>query len=894
MPKALTSNTRLQKFAASYQPIFLLGIDRDNPDTGASPIYICSWSGSYTIDGNVYVDRIMKMSDVRMAIPPGGGLAIVSDCILEIQNPENGGGRYSDMLDLYDLENDAITFSVVLANGSEVAADILTIFSGQIQDIDITTEILRLTSKDGSRSTLKTIPQDLADLLEFQNVPIDNVNTPLPVPFGDLNVEPWNATNAPVQLAPCVCVDFSGQYTPGRLNKTYGQPYVFYRTAGYYGKILDYTQAGAFFLIDSAARLTKIPPIRALATNDVTTFALAMDGQTATGATLANGSNLDLAFRGCPKIGTVTAISVVITASGGFNYTISKTGESNLTGSGSGNTTVSLASWDFSSNWDFELIELRIDGTGVAGIYEVTLDVAFLEQESGDRLAFPVFQAVVGYADVAAQYQDGAVINTANLRLVHPLDLAVAMFRDRRTGMRMPTAQIYTANLATERAKTASWRFDFSLTSALDERGLDEFLRQGKIRAFRTYDNLWKFSIFDKSDAPSHTFFDQTSITVQNPAAPPNEQRSTFKLSRTPLSQIYNEFVMEYGWDAALGVFTKILIESPYYRSTGTGEIIPVTGTTGFIYNATATFIADGIQVGYRVFQVRDRGYVVTAIPDENTLTIAVDGAGTMGSRTDTYYVGPNFNFQCFRSVARYKLTQRMPNLQSRYVWDDDTAQEMVDDAVGYWSTRRYNSSFRVPYNDAPDAELGDLVVVDHPDIPPRKRPVLMTVLTGPVLASDTVLPVDPDAGRLIREDDYMVLMPPAASGGLHIEIIHVTAVNVSGATITVTRAQAGTLARAWSVGDELSRTITKWEIVQLLPIPGDMGPESRHGGPEIEITARETPRHYTPVGKAAPNNTPTFTSCTAEQIAKSGFATWPDETANWLDEESALSYARN
>lgn len=889
MAKDLTgTNVAAQKDLDYYRPAWLLELVRDHPETGESIYRISSTSGPYAIGGNTYKDLVLETGDVRIYMTPGGGLALVSDWALAILNPADppSNRRASDMLDDYFLENDEIRYSLVFRDGSEGAADILRMFTGLVQNPRIRTKRFTLSAKDGSKNTLRDVPQEFLDRVAFPDAPLNVQDLPYPVPFGNMNVEPFNTDGDNPALAAALCVDvFESKYTAGLYCKTYGQPYVFYRSARIYGRIEDYTQTGAFFTIDTPSRFISILPMRAHTSNDVTTWKNAADRKSATSVTLSSGDNLDLRMRGVPKLGTVTSGTnpvIVIQGSGAnVGYTISKVGETNITGTTTSfPETIDLSSWDFSSDWDFENVIVAIDGPGASSttIWTVTLDLTFDETETGDKLAFPVFQSVTGYQDVAAQYQDGAVIVSANQLLRNPIYQANALMRDKSTGMRMEIAEIETSNLVAEVAKISDWYFDFDLTSEQTREAFSSMLRQGKIRLFRTFDNKWKFTVFDETDDPVAAFFDDTNIAVKNPAAAPQDRESSFDLYLSPLNEVYNEIVVDYGWNPALAVFTKQTVATHHYTLTGTATLDSSAGT---LTDASATFQTDGVQVGHKVFVIRDKLYQIDSVDSEIQLTISsvVVGAG-ISNRSDTYYLGPNYDFNCHRSLLKYKQPKRL-HIQSQYIQDDGTAEKLLQYLIDYFSQRRYMAKFKTWLN-AVDVEVGDLVVVDSSDLPPRKRPAALGTIGATVTKAATTVTLSGSGAALVRTDDRLVVKPGGTK--LYREMWKATDQDPGAGTIDVTRGYSGTLARPWSVGDEVQRVITKWEVVEMRIIRGTN---------EIEITVRETPRHYTPVGHAAPSGTPDFASATAVERAAYGFACYPNGEASWLDEDSSISFAR-
>ena len=877
------TNILVQKEQSSYRPCWLVTLNRDHPERGTSALRWCSWTNRYTIGGNTYTDRLQSLGDLRLTVNPSGGLASVSDWFLRVINPLGpGNGRLSDMLEDYYLENDDIQLQLVFRTGIETSGDILTIFEGAVQDPTVTTEILELFCKDGTRATLKPIPQEVADFVRFPNMPLDNVNRPLPLVIGSMNTEPFNTSGSRPILAPCINTNlFTNEYSPGLLCKTYGNLYTFYRTAKMWAKVTSITQTGAFVTIDSSARYTQIRPIRPASGNDVTGWEVVLNGDQSDGVTVGNGDNLDFQMRGAPVLGTITAITLEIQATTAtFDYTLTKTGESNISDTGvTGDQSIDISGWD-NTAWDFEQMEVQIDVTVAGTIDDIYLAVTFDERETGDQLAFPIFQAVTGYQDVASQYQDGSAIVSANQLLEHPVHVTQLLMRDKRTGMRISTDELHLTNLAAEVAKTSAWKFAFSMTEQLDVNDFGGLAEAGALRLFRNYDAKWKTSIFQATDAPVYAFLDATNIAVINPEPGDGENlRSSLRLFQTPMSEIYNEFQVRYGFDYALGDFTEALIASPHYLLTGTGTLDPNAQT---FTDSSATFQTDSVQVGYKVVVVRDTTYTITSVDSETQLSITPTAAGDdVGNRTDTYYLGPNTRMECVRSNLRYK-TIRRKTITLPHVQDTTTAQAILDRQIERFSSRRFMATFRTWMN-ACHIELTDLVLLDHGDLPPNKRPVQIGTLNGAATKAAGTLDMNGTGGLFARTGDYYVLRP--ADGGLEREVVTATAVDEDTQIVTVTRAFAGSISRAWPAGTIVDRIITKWEVIEIRPLPDSW---------EFEITVRETPRSYSPIGHAAPDATPNYADATAEQRLLYGFAVYANGEASWLDEDSANSYARD
>lgn len=163
------TNIFAQKEALANRPTYLVRLNRDHPDAEASPIHACTLTRQYVLNGITYEDIIAQggIGDVVSSIAPGGGIADIAEWSISLVNPDPDTERLSHMLDLFFLENQEIALEHVFRTGSETQADVLKIFIGQIQDPNNDTGTFSITSKDGSRATLKTIPQEVADPVEI-------------------------------------------------------------------------------------------------------------------------------------------------------------------------------------------------------------------------------------------------------------------------------------------------------------------------------------------------------------------------------------------------------------------------------------------------------------------------------------------------------------------------------------------------------------------------------------------------------------------------------------------------------------------------------------------------------------------------------------------------------
>lgn len=896
--KSLSGTTAAtEKDKTAYSLVFLCDLAMDAPGVpDATERY---GARKYTVGAQSYEDLLISISDLRMAMRPGGGIAQVSDVTLGINN----AGGESNFLDTYFLSNDEVDLYAIFVTGAEDTGDKIALFKGIVQDIDFDWETFTIRCADRSFQKYRKFPAETINFIDWPYVPFDNIQKPLPVPFGSLYNQPDNQTgDLRTALAPCICTNiYDQEYTSGRFLDSHSIPYVYYSAAKRYGRVVDYTQTGDFFTIDSNKRYVYLHPVRALATNDVSDHRLAWDLDSSTSATVGNGDNLDLQMGGCIKLGSVYSGSVLvwIFASGNYNYTVG-----GASGSAIGDKSVTLNHANYEDNWNFEELEVKIDGTvvtastlafvsatkkitdsanglavfktgatievsgstnndgtytivtgGVAAeivvsealtdegagasvtidteaeIEEIRLRVQFYEQESMERAGQEVYQSCNGYKDVASQYHDGGLVATGG-KLENPSHILEAIFRDRTWGMNRPVADINLSAFDDAATALSGWKFLFALTEKVDKPWIEEFCRQSKMRLFEDYAGETKVTVFDKTNA-CVGFFNNANIAVLNPDAPPPQQRSSFSLKKSQLSEIKNEIVLYYKRDP-IGNYAGFKAATGLFRLSGTAGAL--VASTGKFTDATATFETDGVKADdVLVCETVNTGFTVDAVDSETQLSVSAI-TGSVPDRTgEDYWIGPTLNYDCWLSQQRHK-TVNVLEIKSDLIHDDTTAGYLLDYLVEYFTIRPLLAEFATWFN-AVHLELGDLVYLNHDRLPAGKRAAPTSSLASAMNDSQTTAVVATGEGSRFAADDMILIGS---------EVMKVTGVSTD--TLTVTRAQANTVAVAHDSGATVSLLYVKWEVIELIP-RANLGRQTPE--PRIGLALRECPidlssgRHY-------------------------------------------------
>ena len=203
--KILSNDTRRIAVASHIRPVPLVAVSY-RADEGVRKLYLSGrdyWHG-----GHLYLGLIAQggLSDISYSLKGIGGIATLSSATLRLVNAtDNPNLPLSAMLKDYTLINQDVTIDYLF----EPATETIRIFSGKIQEVSVTRQGISLTIQNTTFDQLQSVPAHLASLAEFPNLPIENLERPLPVVFGHLNTPPANnRATKDVLLAPSMELDF--------------------------------------------------------------------------------------------------------------------------------------------------------------------------------------------------------------------------------------------------------------------------------------------------------------------------------------------------------------------------------------------------------------------------------------------------------------------------------------------------------------------------------------------------------------------------------------------------------------------------------------------------------------------------------------------------------------
>ena len=458
------------------------------------------------------------------------------------------------------------------------------------------------------------------------------------------------------------------------------------------------------------------------------------------------------------------------------------------------------SAWNFSSRFvEFDLSGQTnspfISYYGDFRVYEVWIVVGYQEASVASLTPTNVFQSIGGYEDQASHYRDGGVVNTAGATIRHPADILQVLLRDDLFGGNRPVADLDVDSFENVRALDRNLRFDFAVRQQMNTSNFSDFLFQAGMRLQQSRDGRFRLSAVDRTSRPVAYFGADEDIDLETDGA------STFSHQTTPVGGVKNSFFLRYGWNAALDAYTKAMIRSPAYTTTGTC-VITGSGATRTVTDGSATFRSDGVQVGYRFSLDAARTYEVASIPSESSLTIrqAAGGPAPANAGSATYFVGPGFDYRCYESSIRFAGTfplrgQGRP-IESRLIQDDYTARIFIERLVDYYTDTRSLVNFFTGYR-ATIVQAGDTILVDHPLMPADERPSKVGELSRAITVRTRIIDLR-SVTRTPANDTSLLLR-----GGGREEVLYKTSTR-SGTSWGVDRAQADTTSPAWPVGTDV------------------------------------------------------------------------------------------
>jgi len=862
----LTGTSALDvKHGDYHKAVWLVVVRADEPTGGEVPQYF--GTRTFVLNSKTYEDLLAGISIESTDLLLKGGLAHIANFEVRLRNE----GKLSQLQDNYFLENDDLEVYELFVDeiGGNDDADRIPIARGVIDQYPSDLNEWTLTVVDGSDRDMIHFPSRLVDLSSHPYAPLDALGKPLPVPFGIMEQGPYDDAGTSRFLARCRCVDiYLAKYTAGVHNKASSTPFQWFSQAKRLAEIVDYTISGQFFSVDTPKRKLLLRPVRTGGTNTISGWSGVADGKTATTIAALASDFLDIYFGGMQKVGSLNADPTVeIKATGAYDYTVKLGGTMIISGSDTNDASIPVAQTNWAEDWDFELLQLILDFTSSTTVGEIYLDVRFDDQSGIDaQAALEIFQKVQGFEDQTSKYADGGLITgVAGTVLENPVDQVQAFLRAKDL-LNRPIAEIDTASFTTARAKRTSWTFAFELLETIkDITWLDPLLQEAGLHLYKSVAGQWRIIARDKSVEPQHTLLDRWNIAVENPEDEYADYLPDFDLDRIKTRDLTNEFVVHAQLDRCSNEYNVLQIASSAYRITGPCS---VNGTTGRLNAPGQLFVSDDVVKGWNVYVDTDQGYEITLVVGEEDLDVTpLEGGQVQDSPAGTtFWLGPSLDPDVLRSRRRYKALNPLGRAsegfrdiggyESRFVADAATAQLMID----HW--KEFHGQLPLASKASTfighlDIEPGDVVWLDQPWLPEKKRPTDLTVLDGAITNSATTMKVTDDEVELLRVEDFVLLRGNPRQP----EIVKVTGIDGATDIATIERGTCGTKAYAHGDGTKVERVTVKWEVLGVQPAaPTDA---------RIRLRLVEMPNSYFPVLTIAPDGTPDWSGMTDLEKAR-------------------------
>ena len=846
-------------------------------------------SAALTLSANTYVDALAGLDLGFTRLPDRAGLASVASFSLDIRDEEDESATTGT----HTQSNDEVVVYWQYYTGSDAETDLLEIARGVIERDSVDGYTWRWQCRDGSKKDLRAIPSTLLDPTTYPYAWTPGL--PVPECFGNLNVAPYSAGGDVPALAPCKFTDWTALKLTSSLRKTTGGAvYQWYPEASAFAEVSTVSHVSNITTAADPARVLRLRPSRTKTTNDVSAYAAAMDADTSTSTAIVSGDNLDLWLAGCAALGAMTALKVVVLASGVYTLTVKddatvKYGPT----SQNGDATVSLTVGDYSDSWDIALLNVEIDGTGNATIGNVYLQIEFDDYLSFGAAEPLLFQSVTGFEDSTANYYDGAVVSSAGTALRNPVHQVQAILRAKNLH-NLATAHVDATRAAEAAAVRTAWHFDwaFPLDEQDPERVLEDIGVEAGLYIWKK-GGQWRVVARDKNRSPSHFFLGRYHCPARgDDVAGPQE--SALRVVPADASQIINEVAVRYAPHPATGTYPRVAIASGKYRLTGS---CLVDDTTATLTDTSATFVTDGVvaksgdKTGEYIYVEGDTTYEVQSVVSETQVTVAaVDGGAVSEIDTSTtYYLGPHIDAQALVSQRVYKTVSALGSETSmreaggyaaKFIREKSTAEAFRDYVIEWDATPRNRVEFPLHHVGA-KLEEGDVFLLDDEGLFSNLRGVDLCQIAEAIDTTETDWTVESGKAGWFRVDDYVYVQTGRSTAP---ECVQVTAVDVSASTITVSRAQLGTEALAHDNGDQLVRCIDwKWICTGLRPpVPEE---------PYWRVEAEQMPNDYYPVGRCVATGYPAWTAATVSQRTQAGWATLRNGRVQETDLDSNISY---
>jgi hypothetical protein len=893
--RSITNSQEIERTKDGVLMVWLVVCDFDQ--FGLETQTVRYGSRDFTLAGNSYAGILapdgLTLGDI--SVRPEGGLGSVGGFAIRVLDY----GQDSGLMATHVIANDEVVVYCLFVAGGDVDLDRIELARGIIERAPVERGIWNIRAKDGSKQDLiRAIPSALISTVTY---PYSySPGSVLPCAFGALENSPYNVDGLPVVLAPCRFLDrFEEQATAGLEKKSGSTVFQWYENAGRFAILSGATEASNVLTLSDSTRITYSRPSRPKATNNRTTWRYASDLDEDTTVTITSSSTkLHLWMSGCPKLGTLTGLNLIVladTASGNYDLVINDNTtllSSNLAVSGNQNISITITNY---LDWDFDLFNVEIEGnSGSTTIKEIYLKISFTDELLYDQAEPKIYQAIEGFRDTAAYYQDGTVIVSDGTMLENPVDVLQAILRAKNLHS-LPVAKIDTDSFTTARASRTGWKatFFFPLDEQQSEDFIDRFCFQFGLYAWKDA-GKWKVAAMDKSRSAAHLFITNYHCPVSgNPERPPWEYELT--LTQLDASRIYNEVALKYAKHPASGVYQRAVIASGLYRLSGTCDTTPDTGF-GYLDDASATFVTDRVvaattdKPGEVVYCLGDIEYEVTQVVSETRLKIVPLGSGSVSEQVDVdYYLGPNLSAAAYLSQVAFKTVNALgvrltsftkdAGFDCEFIADATTAEAMRDHFLEWFAIPRFALDFEL-FHDGILVEPGDVFYLDHEEFPEDLRPVAVTTLDEILDDAETSVSCAWESVGVFRAGDVIYVQD---APGDPPEAMLVNSVSYATSTLSVTRGHLNTTATAHANGLPVYLLTVKWIVTAITP--------PTPGRPIIRVSAEQMPNDYFPVGRIAPNTTPSWLSASALQQMSYGWSTLKNGRVVDTDPHSAVSF---
>ena len=407
------TSAELAKFNDSDTWVFLVVVNADSPEDGVTPQYYAT--GEFDLGANTYEDLLLDVRVDWLELAMRAGLSVVGQVDVAFAN----AGKLFHLADDFYLENDLVeVYLLRVDSGGNTESDRIPIGRGLIDSYPAEIKEWTIQAVDGSDRDWTRIPARTIDpaTQKFAYAPLEELGKPLPVPFGDQTRGPYDDAGTKRFLAPCRCTNaWTQEYTAGVHNQEETTTFQWYPQAGRLGEILTISEDGPYFTITDPGRKMLTRPGRPGGDNTIDDWRLTADGDSSTTIALGSSDTLDVYLGSVPKLGDITDLDILISASGTYTYEIIHAG-STLAGPTQTSTAEesidlsgSLSLW--SEDWDLALLRIKLTAATSATIKEISGDIRFDDSSPIDQQgAFPVFRKVKGFKDDPSKYADGSYI----------------------------------------------------------------------------------------------------------------------------------------------------------------------------------------------------------------------------------------------------------------------------------------------------------------------------------------------------------------------------------------------------------------------------------------------------------------------------------------------------